>query len=122
MRHRQQPAPPLKIPCGKSRRPRRDCVPMTVIVASKTSVILLDEKYTPYPRRGVQIENICGMFATYVELGMLRGLIVDTITPFGVQHTLYHVDGTLVVDQGRGFFKGCRYFLVGRAAPPWPLV
>ena len=95
-------------PILKSRRLRRDCVPMTVMAASKPSVILLDEKYAPYPRRGVQIENICGIFATYVELGMLHGLIVDTITPFGVQHMLHHVEGNLIVDQGRGFFKGCR--------------
>jgi hypothetical protein len=54
------------------------------------------------------IENLCGMFATYVEIRMLQGLVVDTITPFGVQHMLFHAEGNVVVDQGRGFFKACR--------------
>lgn len=72
------------------------------------SVVMLDERHAPYPRRGVGVENLCGIFATYVEVGMLRGLIVDTITPFGVQHMLFHAEGNVVVDQGRGFFKACR--------------
>lgn len=72
------------------------------------SVVMLDEKHAPYPRRGVGVENLCGMFATYVEVGMLRGLVVDTITPFGVQHMLFHAEGNVIVDQGRGFFKACR--------------
>jgi hypothetical protein len=72
------------------------------------SVVMLDAKHAPYPRRGVAIENICGMFATFVEVRMLGGLIVDTITPFGVQHMLFHAEGNVVVDQGRGFFKACR--------------
>jgi hypothetical protein len=72
------------------------------------SVVMLDAKHAPYPPRGVAIENICGMFATYVEVGMLRGLVVDTITPFGMQHKLFHAEGNVIVDQGRGFFKACR--------------
>lgn len=72
------------------------------------TVVMLDERHAPYPRRGVAIENLCGMFLTYVEIGMLRGLVVDTITPFGVQHMLFHAEGNIVVDQGRGFFKACR--------------
>jgi hypothetical protein len=96
------------------RREQRDCVPMKV--ANRLAppgpvvptVVMLDERYRPYDRRGVAIENLCGMFLTYVEIGMLRGLIVDTITPFGVQHMLFHAEGNVVVDQGRGFFKACR--------------
>lgn len=74
----------------------------------ESGVLMLDAKYAPYPRRGVGVENLCGMFATFVEVGMLRGLIVDTITPFGVQHMLFHAEGNVIVDQGRGFFKACR--------------
>lgn len=96
----------------KKARHFRDSVPMKVMTPlgpqGTPGMIMLDERFTPYPRRTVQIENICGMFGTFVEIGMLRGLIVDTITPFGVQHTLYHVEGNLVVDQGRAFFKACR--------------
>ena len=98
-----------------SRPPKRlSCVPMNVANRFappglvEQSVVMLDEKHAPYPRRGVMIENLCGMFATYVEIGMLRGLVVDTITPFGVQHMLFHAEGNIVVDQGRGFFKACR--------------
>lgn len=92
----------------------RDCVPMKVVDRfapwgqEVPTVVMLDERHAPYPRRGVSIENICGVFATYVEISALRGLIVDTITPFGVQHMLFHAEGNVIVDQGRGFFKACR--------------
>jgi len=65
-------------------------------------------RFCPYPRRSAQIENLCGMFGQRVEMGNLPGLIVDVTTPFGVQHELYHIDGNVTVNQGRGFFKACR--------------
>jgi hypothetical protein len=74
----------------------------------ESSVVMLDEKHAPYEARGAMIENLCGMFATYVEIRMLQGLVVDTITPFGVQHMLFHAEGNLIIDQGRAFFKACR--------------
>ena len=70
--------------------------------------VTLSDRYAPYEARGVQIDNIGGMFSTYVEVQALQGLIVEAITPFGVQHTLFHVDGNLVVDRGRGFYQACR--------------
>lgn len=103
---------------SKRRKLVQDCVPMNFVDPraprgeDKSYVVMLSEKYTPYPKRGVIIENICGMFSTFVEIGMLRGLIVDTITPFGLQHMLFHVAGNVIVDQGRGFFKACRYHLL----------
>ena len=112
--------PSAKIPAGervsKRRAVRQDCVPMTFIDPrtprgeGRACVVMLSEKFVPYPKRGVAIENICGMFSTFVEIGMLRGLIVDTITSFGVQHMLFHVAGNVIVDQGRGFFKACRNY------------
>jgi hypothetical protein len=101
---------------GGKKPPRKllDCVAMKVMqplgIHGIPGVVMLDERFTPYPKRGLQIENLCGMFATFVEIGMLRGLVVDTITPFGVQHMLYHVEGNITVDQGRAFFKACRSF------------
>ena len=110
------PEIPASARVSKRRTVRQDCVPMTFIDPrtprgqGEPRVVLLSEKFEPYPKRGVAIENIAGMFSTFVEIGMLRGLIVDTITPFGVQHMLFHVAGNVIVDQGRGFFKACRDF------------
>ena len=84
--------------------------PQTPRGQAEARVVMLSEKFAPYPKRAVVIENICGMFSTFVEIGMLRGLIVDAITPFGVQHMLFHVAGNVVIDQGRGFFKACKDF------------
>lgn len=77
-------------------------------VKESPGLVTLSDRYAPYDARGVQIDNIGGMFSTYVEVQALQGLIVEAITPFGVQHTLFHVDGNLVVDRGRGFYQACR--------------
>lgn len=123
---RKKTRPPAREPEHGSKKQLRkllDCVAMKVMQPlgprGVPSVVMLDERFTPYPKRGAQIENLCGMFATFVEIGMLRGLVVDTITPFGVQHMLYHVEGNITVDQGRAFFKACRRALVADLGYPF---
>lgn len=71
---------------------------------------MLPDRYAPYAARALQIDNLCGMFLTYADIRSMQGLFVDTITPFGVQHIVYHVEGNLHLDQGRAFFKACRSF------------
>lgn len=65
-------------------------------------------KFRPYPRRGAQIENLCGIFGQRVEVRNLCGLMVDASTPFGMQHEMFHIEGNVNVSQGRGMFKACR--------------
>lgn len=76
----------------------------------KHGVVMLPDRYAPYAARALQIDNLCGMFLTYADIRSMQGLFVDTITPFGVQHIVYHVEGNLHLDQGRAFFKACRSF------------
>ena len=95
---------------GKRKHEEDTVATMKVLGAQggEETLELLGSKFSPYPKRGAQIENLCGMFGQRVEMGNLPGLIVDVSTPFGVQHELYHIDGNVTVNQGRGFFKACR--------------
>ena len=40
----------------------------------------------------------------------MAGLTVDVSSTFGWNHELYHVDGNVSINKGRGFFKGVRSY------------
>jgi len=88
-------------------RPNRrvDCVPESVLLPDgHIGSILLDERYAPYSRRGARIENLCGSFTEYVRTDGLESVLFKN----GSQKEMYHFQGNVVVNQGKGSFMAAR--------------
>lgn len=84
---------------------RVDCVSESILLPNgDVETILLDERYTPYSKRGARIENLCGSFTESVHTGGLEKVLTKT----GTQRELYHLQGNVVVNQGKGAFMAAR--------------
>jgi hypothetical protein len=85
--------------------PRVDCVSESILLpCGAVETILLDERYAPYEKRGARIENLCGSFAEFVQTGGFE----KVLTKNGSQRELYHLQGNVVVNQGKGAFMAVR--------------
>lgn len=85
--------------------PRRLCVPESILRSSGgVDTVLLDERYTPYARQRCRIENLCGTFTEYVSMVGLDRVTKRT----GTQKEIFHLQGNVVVNQGRAAFMGAR--------------
>ena len=61
---------------------------------------VLSPRWDPYPKRGIEVENVCGRFEGFHHeqgwSGMdsrLAPVCVRSTTPFGTQMELFHVRG-----------------------------
>jgi hypothetical protein len=89
-----------------SRHARHLCVPETILISpgGETDTVLLDERYTPYGRQKSRIENICGTFVEYINTVGLESVVKKS----GTQKEVFHVQGNVVINQGKGAFMGVR--------------
>ena len=89
-----------------SRHARHLCVPETILISpgGETDTVLLDERYTPYGRQKSRIENICGTFVEYINTVGLENVVKKS----GTQKEVFHVQGNVVINQGKGAFMGVR--------------
>jgi hypothetical protein len=60
----------------------------------------LSPRWAPYPKRGVEVESVCGRFERFQVDGEWRGMderlkpvCYRSPTPFGTQTELFHVRG-----------------------------
>lgn len=84
---------------------RRDCIRESILLPDGgIETILLDERYAPYQKRGARIENLCGSFSEFVDT---RGY-EKVLQKNGSQREFYHVQGNVVVNQGKGAFMAVR--------------
>jgi hypothetical protein len=84
---------------------REHCIPESILLVSgDVNTILLDERYSPYARQTARIENLCGTFTEYVSTVGLERVMRRT----GTQREMFHLQGNVVVNQGKGAFMGVR--------------
>ena len=81
------------------------CVPESVLLPTGgVDMVMLDERYAPYGRQGARIENLCGSFTEFVPTQALESVLTRT----GTQRELFHLQGNVVVNQGKGAFMAVR--------------
>jgi hypothetical protein len=80
-------------------------VPESVLLPTGgVDMVMLDERYAPYGRQGARIENLCGSFTEFVPTQALESVLTRT----GTQRELFHLQGNVVVNQGKGAFMAVR--------------
>lgn len=86
--------------------PRSCCVHESILKPDgSVETILLDERYTPYSRRGARIENLCGSFTqALVNSTDLNKVLIKT----GSQREFFHLHGNVVLNQGKAAFMAVR--------------
>jgi hypothetical protein len=88
-------------------RVRPPCVPEAILSPSGiVSTILLDERYTPYTKQAVRVENICGSFKEYISTDGLERVSKGE----GSQKEIYHLHGNVIINRGKAGFMGVRSF------------
>ena len=82
------------------------CVEESILLPSGSGVqtVMLDERYTPYKKQSARIENLCGSFTEFVHTGRLEGASKRQ----GNQRELFHVQGNVVINQGKALFLAAR--------------
>lgn len=85
--------------------PKLNCVSESILLpCGNVETILLDERYAPYEKRGARIENLCGSFTEFVPTRGYESVLQQN----GSQREFYHVQGNVVVHQGKGTFMAVR--------------
>jgi len=89
----------------------KDVIPESILLEDgKVKTIMLDVKYSPYVQQSPKIENICGSFREAVPTQGLKGVLIKTNTPFGIQREIYHIEGNIILNQCKASFMGARSF------------
>ena len=85
---------------------RTDCIEERILNSSGgVNTILLDERYTPYTQQNARIENLCGSFTEYVHTSSEINKIASRN---GAQKELFHLNGNIVIKQGKTAFMAAR--------------
>lgn len=91
------------------RTDRHACVRENVLLSDGVvGCVMLDERYRPYDVQPIRIENLCGSFTERVESSVLKGVVMNTVSPFGRQREVYTLHGNVTINQGRGSFMGAQ--------------
>lgn len=82
------------------------CVEESILLPTGDGVqtVMLDERYTPYKKQSTRIENLCGSFTEFVHVNRLEGATRRQ----GNQRELFHVQGNVIVNQGKALFLAAR--------------
>ena len=85
-------------------------VPETVLLHGKLISVMLDGKHMPYGATEPRVENLCGSFKERVFPENMQPALVHTMTCFGDQPQLHHLEGNVTLCSGKACFMGARSF------------